>query len=211
MLTLYGHPISAFSWKAQTALYENDIPFDFVTVDQDSYAEFQALWPIAKFPVLRDSDRGEVVRESSLVIEYLDTYYPGRTRFLPDDRDLAREVRLWDRVFDNYVSAPMQKIVTDRIRPDGKNDPHGVEDARKLLRTAYSVIEAQLGDRAFITGDSFTLADCAAAPALYYAGRNEPVDAFPRLAAYRQRLIERPAFARALEGAQPLFHMYPGD
>jgi glutathione S-transferase len=212
MLTLYYHPISSFSWKALIALYENDTPFEPFVVDQNSYAEFKALWPIAKFPVLRDSDRNELVRESSLVIEYLDTHYRGRTRFVPDDPDAARETRFWDRFFDNYVNIPVGKIVIDRIRPAGKTDPQGAEEARALIRTAYDVLEDHLGAKEFVAGDAFSMAECAAAPALYYAVRNVPLESrYPRIAAYRERLIERPSFARAFEEAQPLFHLYPGD
>jgi glutathione S-transferase len=212
MLTLYAHPLSSFSWKALIALYENATPFEPVILDQHTFAEFVALWPIGKFPVLHDGDRDELVPEASLIIEYLDRHYPGPTRFLPDDPESAHRVRLWDRVFDNYVQAPMQKIVTDRVRPEGKGDPHGVEEAKRRLSAAYGVIETQLGDRPFITGDRFTMADCAAAPALYYATRNAPLTAaHPRLAAYVERLKQRPSFARALEEAQPYFHLYPGD
>lgn len=212
MLTLYGHPISSFTWKALTALYENDIPFEPFTIDQNSYAEFKALWPIAKFPVLRDSDRGALVTEASVIIEYLDAHYPGRTRFLPKDSDAALEVRRWDRFFDLYVNTPLGKVVTDRIRPEGKSDPYGVEEARALIRTAYGVLEQQLGDREFAVGDSFTMADCAAAPALWYATRNVKLDgAYPRIAAYLERLKARPSFARAVRESEPLFHIYPGD
>lgn len=211
MLTLYGHPISSFTWKALIALYENDTPFDAVTVDQDTYADFKGLWPLAKFPVLRDSDRRALITESSCVIEYLDLYYPGRARFVPKEADLALEVRRWDRVFDNYVMTPMTKIVIDRIRPEGQGDALGVEQARTLINTAYDVIEAQLGARAFIVGDSFTMADCAAAPALWYGVRNAPLGGgYPRIAAYLERLKQRPSFARALKESEPLFHMYPG-
>ena len=212
MLTLYGHPISSFTWKALIALYENDTPFEPFVIDQDSYAEFKALWPIAKFPVLRDSDRGVLVTEASVIIEYLDVHYPGRTRFLPNALDAALEVRRWDRFFDLYVNTPMSKIVTDRIRPEGGADPHGVEEARALVRTAYDVLEQHLREQPFAVGERFSMADCAAAPALYYAVRNVPLNgAHPRIDAYRTRLIERPSFARALEEAQPLFHIYPGD
>jgi glutathione S-transferase len=212
MLTLYGHPISSFTWKALTALYENDTPFEMVTVDQDTYSDFKALWPLAKFPALRDSDRDALITESSCVIEYLDQHYPGPTRFIPSDREAALEVRRWDRIFDNYVMTPMSKIVVDRIRPAGQGDAFGVEQARTLINTAYEVIERQLESRAFIVGDSFTMADCAAAPALWYSVRNAPLgDGFPRIAAYLERLKARASFARALKGSEPLFHLYPGD
>jgi glutathione S-transferase len=212
MLTLYGHPISSYTWKVLTALYENDTPFVPFTIDQSTYAEFIALWPIGKFPVLRDSDRKTLVTETSVIIEYLDAHYPGRVRFIPGNADLAIEVRRWDRVCDNYINTPIGKIVTDRLRPEGKRDEQGVEAARRLIRSAYDAIELQLDGRQFIVGNSFSLADCAAAPALWYGVRNVPLDSgYPRIAAYLERLKERPSFARAVKESEPLFHLYPGD
>ena len=210
MLTFYGHPISSFTWKALIALYENDTPFDFITVDQTTFADFIAKWPMGKFPVLIDSDRKTMTTETSVIIEYLDTYYPGRTRFIPKDIDAALEVRRWDRVFD-HVNTTMAKVVLDKIRSEGQHDPIGVEEAKRAVHAAYTVIEAQLGDREFIVGDSFTMADCAAAPALWYGVRNVPLDGkYPRIDAYRERLNARPSFTRCVKGAEPLFHLYPG-
>ncbi len=212
MLTLYGHPISSFTWKVLIALHENGTPFDYVTVDQNTYADFIAKWPMGKFPILLDSDRKTMTTETSVIIEYLDTYYPGRTRFIPKDIDTALEVRRWDRVFD-HLNTTMSKIVTDKIRPDGRADPFGVEDAKRIINGIYTVVEAQLRDDEsdFIVGDGFTLADCAGAPALWYAIRNVPLgDAFPRIHAYLARLIKRPSFDRTLQGSKDLFHLYPG-
>jgi glutathione S-transferase len=210
MLTIYGHPISSYTWKVLTALYENGTPFESVTVDQNTYGDFIAKWPMGKFPILLDSDRNQMVTETAVIIEYLDTYYPGRTRFIPTDIGAALEVRRWDRVFD-HLNNTMSKVATDSIRPEGQRDSYGVEEAKRIMRGIYTVIEAQLGDRAFIVGDSFTLADCAAAPALWYGVRNAPLDGeFPRIAAYLERLKERPSFARAVKESEPLFHMYPG-
>lgn len=210
MLTLYGHPISSFTWKTLIALYENATPFTSITVDQDSYADFIAKWPMGKFPILIDDDRKRTVTETSVIIEYLDIYYPGRTRFVPQDIDTALEVRRWDRVFD-HLNVTMSKIVVDNIRPAGQRDPYGVEEAKRIIRGVYGVVETQLGAHEFIAGDSFTMADCAAAPALWYGVRNAPLDgAFPRIAAYLERLKARPAFARALKESEPLFHLYPG-
>lgn len=210
MLTLYGHPISSFTWKTLIALYENATPFTSITVDQDSYADFIAKWPMGKFPILIDDDRKRTVTETSVIIEYLDAYYPGRTRFVPQDIDTALEVRRWDRVFD-HLNVTMSKIVVDNIRPAGQRDPYGVEEAKRIIRGVYGVVETQLGAHEFIVGDSFTMADCAAAPALWYGVRNAPLDgAFPRVAAYLERLKARPAFARALKESEPLFHLYPG-
>lgn len=210
MLTLYGHPISSFTWKTLIALYENATPFTSITVDQDSYADFIAKWPMGKFPILIDDDRKRTVTETSVIIEYLDIYYPGRIRFVPQDIDTALEVRRWDRVFD-HLNVTMSKIVVDNIRPAGQRDPYGVEEAKRIIRGVYGVVETQLGAREFIAGDSFTMTDCAAAPALWYGVRNAPLDgAFPRVAAYLERLKARPAFARALKESEPLFHLYPG-
>jgi glutathione S-transferase len=210
MLTFYGHPISSFTWKALIALYENDTPFDYVTIDETTYADFIAKWPMGKFPVLVDSDRKTMTTETAVIIEYLDIYYPGRTRFVPKDVDAALEVRRWDRVFD-HINTTMAKVVLDNIRAEGQHDPIGVEEAKRAVHAAYSVIEAQLGDREFIVGDGFTMADCAAAPALWYGVRNVPLDGkYPRIAGYLERLKARPSFARALKECEPLFHLYPG-
>lgn len=210
MLTLYGHPISSYTWKVLIALYENETPFDFITVDQTTYADFIAKWPMGKFPILLDSDRKAMTTETSVIIEYLDAYYPGRTHFIPKDTDAALEVRRWDRVFD-HLNTTMSKVVVDNIRPEGQRDPYGVDESKRIIKSIYTVIEAQLGDRTFVVGDTFTLADCSAAPALWYGVRNVPLDgAFPKIAAYRERLIARPSFARALKESEPLFHMYPG-
>jgi glutathione S-transferase len=210
MLTLYGHPISSFTWKALTALYENGTPFESVTVDQTTYADFIAKWPMGKFPILIDSDRKQMVTETSVIIEYLDAYYPGRTRFIPQDIGAALEVRRWDRVFD-HLNTTMSKVVVDNIRPEGQRDPYGVDEAKRIVRSIYTVVEAQLGERQFIVSDGFTLADCSGAPALWYSVRNVALDGgFPRIAAYLERLKARPSFARAVKEAEPLFHLYPG-
>lgn len=210
MLTLYGHPISSFTWKVLIALYEDDTRFDFITVDQSTYADFIAKWPMGKFPILLDSDRDAMITETSVIIEYLDAYYPSVTRFLPKDFDTALEVRRWDRVFD-HLNVTMSKIVVDNIRPADQRDPYGVDEARRIVRGVYAVIEAQLRDDGFIVGDGFTLADCSAAPALWYATRNVPLNGgFPRIAAYLQRLNARRSFQRAVEESESLFHLYPG-
>ena len=210
MLTLYGHPISSYTWKVLMAFYENDTPFDFVTVDQNTYADFIAKWPMGKFPVLLDGDRKSMTTETSVIIEYLDVYYPGATRFVPQNIDAALEVRRWDRVLD-HINTTMSKVVVDNIRPNGQRDPFGVEEAKRVVHAAYGVVETQLGDRAFVVGDDLTMADCAAAPALWYATRNVPLDGkYPRIAAYLERLKARPSFARAVKESEPLFHMYPG-
>lgn len=213
MLTLHSHPFASFCQKVLIALYENAIPFTPQLVDfgdPDSAAAFRALWPIAKMPVLHDTTRGQTVPESSIIIEYLDQHYPGRTRFLPDNADLARQVRLKDRVFDLYVHEPMQKIVIDRIRPAGKSDPYGVEQARAQLQSAYDMIDSDMAIKTWARGDTFTLADCAASPALFYANEVQPFgESHKNIAAYFDRLMARPSFARVIEEAQPYFAMFP--
>jgi len=212
-LQLWFHPLASFCHKALIALYENEIPFEPVIVDladEASSAAFRAVWPMAKMPVLRDGTRDRTVAESTIVVEYLDAFYPGPTRFLPADPDRAWQTRLWDRFFDHYVQEPMQKIVTDRLRPAGTNDAYGVEQAKAQLRTAYALLEAELGARTWTMGDAFTLADCAAAPALFYASTVAPFGHTQRqLSAYLGRLMARPSFARVLEEAQPYFKLFP--
>lgn len=213
-LKLYLHPLSSFCHKVLIAFYENDTPFEPHIVDladETSRANFQKVWPIARFPVLRDEAKDRTVPESSIIIEYLAQHYPGKTRLVPEDPDLARETRLRDRFYDLYVSEPMQKIVGDKIRPAGKNDPHGVEQAKALLTTAYAMIEQDMATRTWAMGDAFSMADCAAAPALFYANKVMPFgDAHRNVAAYHARLMARPSYARALEEAKPYFKLFPG-
>ena len=214
-LTLHFHPLASYCWKALIALYENDIPFTPNLVDLGNPAERAALlemWGIGKFPVLRDDARNETVPESSIIIEYLDSYHGGRTRFIPDDPARALQTRLRDRFYDLYVHLPMQKIMIDRLRPEGKQDPHGVEEARARLRTCYAMIERQMADDAWAMGDDFTLADCAAAPPLFYGNMVVPFgDAHKNLRAYFERLKARPSFARVLKEAEPYFGMVPRE
>ena len=212
-LKLYFHPLASFCWKALIALYENDTPFEPHVVDlanETSRAEFKKIWPIGKFPVLRDDARDVTVPESSIIIEYLSQHYPGRSQLVPTDADLARQTRLRDRFYDLYVHEPMQKIVGDRLRPPGKNDPHGVEQARAQLQTAYGMIDREMAAKTWAMGDAFTMADCAAAPALFYANKVLPFDGTHKnAAAYLGRLMERPSFARTVKEAQPYFGLFP--
>ena len=146
-LKLYFHPLSSFCQKALVALYENDTPFEPVIVDlfdAKSSAALKAIWPIGRFPVLRDEANDRTVPESSIIIEYLDQHYPGRTQLVPADAELARQTRLQDRFYDLYVNVPMQKVVTDKLRPSGKNDPHGVEAARSAA--AHRLRHDRTGD-----------------------------------------------------------------
>jgi len=211
-LLLYMHPLSSFCHKVLIALYENDTPFEPREVRLDDAAsreEFRKVWPILRFPVLRDEARGRTVPESSIIIEYLAQHYPGRTALLPVDPQAALEVRERDRFFDLYLHVPTQKVITDRLRPEGGHDVIGVEQARAQLRTAYALLEQEMRGRTWATGDTFTMADCAAAPPLFYSDWAEPLDGFPRVAAYRRRLMERPSFARALREAEPYLQFVP--
>lgn len=212
-LKFYFHPLSSFCHKALIALYEHDVPFERVVVDLGDPAHresFGKVWPLIKFPALRDEARGKTIAESSPVVEYIDAFYRKHGALMPDDRDLAWEVRMWDQFCDNYVMVPMQKITADNFRPDGGRDPIGVDQARALILRAYEIMEDQLGARDWLVGDTFTLADCAAAPALMYADLCAPItDATPRVDAYLNRLMARPSYARALKEAEPFFNNFP--
>jgi glutathione S-transferase len=212
-LILFQHPLASFCHKVLIALYENGTPFESRVIDlgnEVSRASLLRLWPIGKFPVLRDEALDSTVPETSIIIEYLDQHYPGPVPMIPIDADAALEARLWDRFFDLYVSVPVQKIVVDRIRPEGKSDPHGVAEARATLRTAYGMIEAHMAGRDWAAGTSFGLAECAAAPALFYSSIVAPFEPEQRnLAAYFERLMARPSVARTIREAQPYFFMFP--
>jgi glutathione S-transferase len=214
-LTLHMHPLASYCWKVLIALYENDTPFEAHLVDLSDpqvVAAFRALWPTAKMPLLVDQARDRTVPETSIIIEYLQTAYPGPVRFIPDDPEAALRVRLLDRLFDNYVQESMQKIVGDRIRPAGAKDPHGVAHARSQLAMAYDLLEGQLAGRTWAAGEAFSLADCAAAPALFYADKVAPLgEAHPVVSAYLDRLLARPSFARVLQEAEPYFAMFPTE
>lgn len=214
-LTLYYHPLSSFCWKALIALYENDVAFTPKLVnlgDPADRAAFLSLWPIGKFPVLRDDARDLTIPESSIIIEYLDRQFSGSTRLIPDDADLALQTRLRDRFYDLYVHLPMQAIVGDRLRPDGAQDPLGVSQAKARLKTSYAMIDAQMQSGGWAMGDAFTLADCAALPALFYADKVAPFgDGLPHVSAYLGRLKARPSVARVLTEAEPYFKMFPRE
>lgn len=213
-LKLYFHPLSSFCHKALIALYEHDAPFEPMITDfsdSASRAALEAVWPLAKFPVIRDDARGRTIAESSPVVEYIDTFYRGNAPLLPADPDLACEVRMWDQFCDNYIMVPMQKVTGDAFRPEGGHDLVGVEEARAMLRKTYPILEKQLGARDWLVGDTYTLADVAASPALMYADVVAPITAeTPKVSAYLDRLMARPSYARALKEAEPFFHMFPG-
>ena len=210
-LVLHFHPLSSYCHKVLIGLYERGTPFEARVVDLSESAggEFKALWPTAKIPLLVDGDRA--VPETSIQLEYLDAHYPGPP-MLPADPEARLEARLWDRLFDQYVMTPMQKIVADRLRADEAKDPQGVAEARALLQMAYGMIEARFagGGRTWTASEDFGLADCAAAPSLFYAHLVEPFgEDRPALAAYLERLIARPSVARVLAEARPVFQYFP--
>ncbi|MGA9581117.1 MAG: glutathione S-transferase family protein [Allosphingosinicella sp.] len=211
-LTLHYHPFSSFCQKVLVALYERGVPFDRVVVDPsdpEKKAAFERLWPMGKFPVLRDEARKSTVPESSLIIRYVDRVHPGPP-LVPADPDAALKAELWDRFFDNYVELPLQKAVGDTFRPEGARDPHGVEEARALLVRAYDVLEDSLNEnREWVSGEAFTIADCGAAPALFYANMVQPFAGRPRLEAYYGRLRNRPSFARAVDEAREFRNFFP--
>jgi glutathione S-transferase len=213
-LSLYFHPLASYCWKALIALYENETPFTPLTVDlgdPEQRAAFYRLAPLGKFPVLADDTNGRIVPESTIIIEYLAARYPGRTALIPRDFDVALEARAMDRFFDQHVHEPMQKHVSDKLRPAAERDPHGVAQAHAQLEKGYAILEGSLAARTWAAGEDFSLADCAAAPALYYANLVHPLtDAHPTVKAYLARLQQRPSFARVLTEAQPYFSMFPG-
>jgi len=209
-MQLYAHPFSSYCQKVLVALYENATPFELRLLSPE-HPEVQAqharLWPLRRMPVLVDG--GRTVLESSIVIEYLDLHHPGAVRFLPQDADQALQVRFMDRFFDLYVMTPMQQVVADALRPAAQRDPFGVAKAREQLDRAYGWLEEHLGDAPWACGERFTLADCAAAPSLFYADWVHPMRDWPRLRAYRARLLQRPSFARAVDEARPYRPLFP--
>ena len=209
-LKLYAHPLSSYCQKALTAFYENGTPFQFALLETGSAAsaEVSKLWPMQRFPVLED--RGRVVPEATIIIEYLATHYPGPSQLVPADPDAAIDVRLMDRFFDNYVMTPQQALVFECLRPEGKQDPFGAEQARALLDRAYAWLDGHMAGRTWASGDRFSLADCGAAPALLYADWTYAIPkTLGHLHAYRARLLARPSYARALDEARPYRHLFP--
>lgn len=213
-LTLYYHPLASYCWKVLIALYENETPFEARLVDLSDPAQRDALGkltPLLKFPLLVEESSGQVVPESSIIIEYLATHHPGRVALIPPTPAAALEARLQDRFFDLQIHEPMQKHVGDKLRPADKRDPYGVEQAHAQIERGYDMLERTLQQRQWAAGDDFTLADCAAAPALYYANRVHPITpARARLTAYLERLHARPSFARVFDEAGPYLSMFPG-
>lgn len=208
-LALYGHPFSSFTQKVLIALWADDTSFDYRNLEghPEHQAELTRHWPFGQFPLLLDD--GAPVVESTCIIEHLAAHHPGPNRWIPDG-DAGRRVRFLDRVFDLRVMANMQVPVFDAIRPDGERNPADVAKARAALHTAYDWLESNLGDGPWAVGDTFTLADCAAAPSLFYADWVERIgDDRPRLAAYRARLLAHPEVTRAVDEGRPYRHYFP--
>lgn len=210
-LTLYSHPLSSFCWKVIIALYENGAPFEAKMVNLGDPAEraaFAGLWPTAKIPLLTDGDR--VVPETSIQMEYIDSRHPGQTALLPADPEARLEARLWDRLFDSYVMRPMGDHIDQLLRPEAHRDAHALAESVEKLKQGYDLIESRIGDRPWAAGETFTIADCAAAPSLFYGST---VRAFGpehrKLSAYFERLMARPSVARTIAEARPVFHFYP--
>jgi glutathione S-transferase len=211
-LVLYQHPFAAFCQKVLVALYDLELPFETHLVEgEEGRAELAALWPIASIPVLRDETAGLTVPESTTIIEHLDSFVADRPRLVPDDPAAALQARLWDRFHDQYVAGPMQKIVGDRLRPEGRADPEGVAEARRTLDTAYGVLDAQLATQPWTAGGAFGLADCAAAPALFYARvvHRWDEERHASITRYYRDLAARPSVARVIDEARPYRELLP--
>ena len=209
-LKLHMHPLSSYCHKVLTALYELEAPFEPVFLDLGDEAartRFYALWPMGKMPVLEDAEEGVVLPESSIIIEYLNSRFGGS--LIPTDAMGGLDVRLQDRFFDIYVHTPMGVFTWDLLRPKESRDPYGVHQAADLLARAYDMIEARMKDREWASGDRFSMADCAAAPALFYAEGRVDFGGRSNVAAYLDRLKARPSYARALKEAEPYMHMVP--
>ena len=212
-LVLHFHPLASYCHKVLIALHEIGTLFEKRVMDfgdEAATARFKELWPIGKIPVLRDESRGRTVPETTIIIEYLQQHYPGAHPLLPENAEARLDARLWDRFYDLYVSGPMQKIVGDHFRPDGAKDAQDVAEAMATLETAYGMIDRQMADKRWAIGGDFSIADCAAAPALFFVETLLPFSkTHPNLAAYFGRLVERPSFARVLAEAKPYLHFYP--
>ena len=210
-MRLYGHPFSSYTQKALIALYENGLPFDYRMLAPDHpdvLADFAERWPIKRFPLLVDGKRQ--VMEATCIIEYLAVHHPGPVRLIPQDADAALEARMLDRFFDNYIHTPLQKMVFDRLRPEADRDPYGVGEACKMLDTAYAWLDERMAGREWVATGTFTLADCSAAPSLFYADWAHPIDGkFERLREYRARLLARPSVARCVDEGRPYRSFFP--
>lgn len=208
-MILYSHPFSSYCQKAIIALYENTVPHETLLLEGEaSMAELAALWPLKRFPVL--VDEGVVIPEATSIVEHLAVHHPGPVALIPADPAAAVEVRMMDRVFDNYVSASQQRIIYNALRPEDARDAQTDREARTVLDQIYPWLDARMQSREWATDYGFSLADCAAAPALFYADWTHPIpDGLGHLKAYRARLLARPSFARAVNEARPYRDYFP--
>ena len=207
-MKLYAHPFSSYSQKVLIALYENATPFEYRNLEEPSAnAELASLWPLKRFPVL--VDQGRTILETSTIIDYLQIHHAGAIRLIPDG-DAGIAVRMLDRIFDNYVMSPVQKVVGNALRAQPDRDSYGVDEARGVLDTIYAWLDAHIAGRAWAAGDAFTLADCAAAPSLFYADWVREIPrAHSNLRAYRARLLAHPSISRAVDEARPYRSYFP--
>jgi glutathione S-transferase len=210
-LQLFAHPFSSYCQKALIAFFENDIPYTLRLLspeDPETGAEFAKLWPLGKFPLLVDGD--QTIPEASIIIEHLQIHHPGPVKLIPEDPAAALEVRLLDRFFDNYVMTPQGKCVFNALRAPDARDPQGVADAKAMLDISYAWLDARMAGREWAVGETFTLADAAAAPSLFYADWTHAIPKdLTHLHAYRARLLARSSFARAVDGGRPYRHYFP--
>lgn len=208
-LTLYAHPFSSYCQKVLIALWENALPFTYRHLEEPgASAECASLWPLGRFPVLVDDNT--TIAESSIIIEHLDLHHRGPVRLIPDDRAAALEVHFMDRFFDNHVMTPMQKPVYEALRSSGGRQDEAMAEAETALETAYGWLEQRLKGRVFAAGNIFTMADCAAAPSLFYADWVHAIGpAYPAVRDYRSRLLARPSFARAVAEGRKYRHYFP--
>jgi glutathione S-transferase len=210
-LALYAHPFSSYSQKVFMAFYEKEVPFELKVLspeNPDFMAERHAFWPVDRFPVLRAD--GKTIVESTIIIEWLDQRYSGREPLIPRDPEAALEVRTLDRIFDNYVMTPMMALVFDLIRPEDKRDPYGVAIARENLDKALRWLDERMASRTWVAADQFSMADCAAAPALFYADWVHAIGSYKSVDAYLNRLRDRASFARCVEDGRPCRALFPG-
>lgn len=209
-LQLFAHPFSSYCQKVLIALWADETPFEYRMLDPDhpdNGAELTERWPFGKFPLLVDD--GVSVIETTPIIEHLHARHRGKVDWIPAGDD-GRRTRFLDRFFDIYVMTNMQKAGLDILRPEGSRDAYGVEQARAELRLAYDWLELNLGDGPWAIGDRFSLADCAAAPSLFYADWLVEIGPErPRLAAYRARLLSHPPVARAVDEGRPYRNFFP--
>ncbi|MDB5433585.1 MAG: glutathione S-transferase [Caulobacter sp.] len=208
-LTLYGHPFSSYTQKALIALWENGTEFTYRSLEEPgANEELEALWPLKRFPVLVD-DR-KTILEATCIIEHLNAFHPGPVKLIPADDAQAVEVRTMDRIFDNYVMTQMQVGVFNAIRPDDAKDPYGVAQGMEMLLKAYHWLDGKLTGRTWAAGEAFSMADCAAAPSLFYADWVLPIpEALTTLKAYRARLLAHPSVVRAVDGGRPYRGYFP--